>query len=40
MVNSQFWGDEAIYFYFDVDQMVIYPEERAGFDKVFCRMHI
>ena len=40
MVNSQYWGDEAIYFYFDVDQMVIYPEERAGFDKVFCRMHI
>lgn len=29
-----------IYFYFDADQVVIYPEEAGGFDKVFARIHI
>jgi len=29
-----------IYFYFDTDNVIIYPEERGGFDKIFGRLHI
>ena len=40
-LTSQIWANQdKIYFYFDVDQMIIYPENRAGFDKVFARIHI
>ena len=39
------WSDSKkeelkIYFYFDVDNVIIYPEERGGFDKIFGRLHI
>lgn len=38
---SQIWrNDDKIFFYFDTDQMIIYPENRSGFDKVFARIHI
>ena len=41
MVYSQIWGhDETIYFYFDNNNVVIYPETRGGFDKVYARIHI
>ena len=37
----QIWkGDEKIFMYFDLDQMIIYPENRSGFDKIFARIHI
>ena len=40
-MTSQIWkNDEKIYFYFDQDQMIIYPENRSGFDKIFARIHI
>lgn len=40
-MTSQIWkNDEKIYFYFDADQMIIYPENRSGFDKIFARIHI
>ena len=32
--------DEQIFFYFDAENMVIYPAERGGFDRVFARIHI
>ena len=45
MVYSQIWvqsgrkdDSEKIYFYFDADNVVIYPEEAGGFDKVFARI--
>ena len=35
------WGtSEKMYFYFDEDQLIIYPAEKGGFDKVFARIHI
>ncbi len=38
---SQIWAAaDKIYFYFDQDQLIIYPEEKGGFDKVFARIHI
>jgi hypothetical protein len=38
---SLIWSaSDKIYFYFDQDQMIIYPEEKGGFDKVFARIHI
>jgi hypothetical protein len=41
LVYDQIWGhDERIYFYFDSEQLIIYPEERRGFDKVFARISI
>jgi hypothetical protein len=50
MLESQIWSgsdthrgtkdDLNIYFYFDTDNVIIYPEERGGFDKVFARLHI
>ena len=40
-LTSQIWkNDEKIYFYFDTDQVIIYPESRQGFDKIFARIHI
>ena len=40
-LTSQIWkNDDKIYCYFDSDQMIIYPESRSGFDKVFARIHI
>ena len=40
-LTAQIWkNDEKIYFYFDVDQLIIYPESRQGFDKIFARLHI
>lgn len=32
--------DDKIFFYFDDENMVIYPGERCGFDRVFSRIHI
>lgn len=45
MLESQIWSEGKkeelkIYFYFDTDNLIIYPEERAGFDKIFGRLHI
>ena len=47
MVYSQIWtqsgrkdDSEKIFFYFDADYVVIYPEEAGGFDRVFARIHI
>ena len=40
---NQIWGgsgQEKIYFYFDQDCMIIYPEDRGGFDRVYARIHI
>jgi len=40
---NQTWGgsgQEKIYFYFDQDCMIIYPEDRGGFDRVYARIHI
>eukprot|EP00347_Sterkiella_histriomuscorum_P007817 403347449 len=38
---SHLWGNaERILFYFDNDQMIIYPEEKGGFDRVYARIHI
>lgn len=38
---AQIWkNDERIYFYFDTDQLIIYPEQRHGFDKIFARLHV
>jgi hypothetical protein len=40
-LTAQIWkNDDKIYCYFDSDQMIIYPESRSGFDKVFARIHI
>lgn len=40
-LTQQIWrNDDKMYFYFDVEQMIIYPESRSGFDKVFARIHI
>jgi hypothetical protein len=40
-VYDNIWGhDERVYFYFDSEQLIIYPEERRGFDKVFARISI
>lgn len=40
-LTSQIWrNDDKIFLYFDGDQMIIYPENRSGFDKVFARIHI
>ena len=40
-LTSTIWkNDDKIYFYFDADQMIVYPENRTGFDKVFARIHI
>ena len=45
MVN-QIWGtsgaqsSERIFFYFDTDNMIIYPEDKGGFDRVYARIHI
>jgi hypothetical protein len=36
---NQIWGgsgQEKIYFYFDQDCMIIYPEDRGGFDRVYA----
>ena len=27
-------------FYFDTDQMIIYPAEKGGFDRIYGRIHI
>ena len=41
ILNGSLWGqDEKIYFYFDNQNVVIYPEERGGFDRVWGRIHI
>lgn len=41
LVNGSLWGsDEKIYFYFDNMNVVIYPEERGGFERVWGRIHI
>ena len=41
MVNSNLWSnDDVIYFYFDTDNVVIYPETVSGIDRVFARIHI
>lgn len=45
MLEQQIWNETKkeelkIYFYFDTDNLIIYPEERAGFDKIFGRLHI
>mmetsp|Transcript_31677 Transcript_31677/g.48479 ORF Transcript_31677/g.48479 Transcript_31677/m.48479 type:complete len:174 (+) Transcript_31677:76-597(+) len=32
--------DDKILFYFDTDQMIVYPQNKSGFDKVFARIHI
>ena len=40
---NQIWGGsggEKIYFYFDQDCMIIYPEDKGGFDRVYARIHI
>lgn len=38
---NQIWGStEKIFFYFDSDSMIIYPEEKGGFDRVYARIHI
>jgi hypothetical protein len=40
---NQIWGTgggERIFFYFDVDCMIIYPEDKGGFDRVYARIHI
>ncbi len=40
---NQIWGgsgQEKIYFYFDQDSMIIYPEDKGGFDRVYARIHI
>jgi uncharacterized membrane protein len=29
-----------VYFYFDQDCMIIYPEDKGGFDRVYARIHI
>lgn len=43
-VFSNIWSgsqeDEQIFFYFDNENMVIYPGEKGGFDRVFARIHI
>lgn len=40
-LTCQIWrNDDKIFFYFDSDQLIIYPENRSGFDKVFARIHI
>lgn len=40
-LTSQIWrNDDKIFLYFDADQMIVYPESRAGFDKVFARIHV
>ena len=33
-------ADDKIFFYFDQDQMIIYPQNKSGFDKIFARIHI
>lgn len=41
VLAQQIWKQgEKIFFYFDTDSMIIYPESRAGFDKVFARIHV
>jgi hypothetical protein len=46
MLESQIWSadskkdDLRVYFYFDTDNVIIYPEERGGFDRIFGRLHI
>eukprot|EP00352_Strombidinopsis_acuminata_P001710 CAMPEP_0176397460 /NCGR_PEP_ID=MMETSP0126-20121128/45151_1 /TAXON_ID=141414 ORGANISM="Strombidinopsis acuminatum, Strain SPMC142" /NCGR_SAMPLE_ID=MMETSP0126 /ASSEMBLY_ACC=CAM_ASM_000229 /LENGTH=102 /DNA_ID=CAMNT_0017771801 /DNA_START=13 /DNA_END=321 /DNA_ORIENTATION=- len=42
LVTNQIWqtGEDQIYFYFDVDQMIIYPPNKQGYDKVHARVHI
>ena len=41
LIYQNIWSnDERIYFYFDSEQLIIYPEERRGFDKVFARISI
>jgi hypothetical protein len=40
---NQIWGgsgSERIFFYFDQDCMIIYPEDKGGFDRVYARIHI
>ena len=43
---NQIWGPgtggggERIFLYFDCDCMIIYPEEKGGFDRVYARIHI
>ncbi|CDW88775.1 UNKNOWN [Stylonychia lemnae] len=38
---SQIWGNTGrIFFYFDDTKMIIYPEEKNPFDRVFARVHI
>ena len=33
-------ADEQIFFYFDNENMVVYPGEKGGFDRIFSRIHI
>jgi hypothetical protein len=40
---NQIWATangERIFFYFDQDCMIIYPEDKGGFDRVYMRVHI
>lgn len=39
---NQIWGTtpERIFFYFDTDCMIVYPEDKGGFDRVYARIHI
>jgi len=43
-VYASIWAhsgdEEQVFFYFDSENMVIYPSERGGFDKVYARIHI
>jgi len=40
-ICTKIWkNDERIIFYFDDNQLIIYPETRQGFDKIFARIHI
>jgi hypothetical protein len=38
------WGDKGetgqIMFYFDNDQMIIYPEHKGGWDRIYSRVHV
>ncbi len=38
---SQIWsGVDRIYMYFDEESVIVYPEERRGFDRIYARVHI
>ena len=43
LVNSVYWDkslDDKILFYFDEDSVVIYPNEKAGIDRIYAKIQI